>query len=425
MQKLLTKRWKLISLITFGIIAAGISGWYLLSNKDTATNQAATIQVSKGAIEVTVSGTGSVTPSVTKNIVSKVSGPISIINFKNGQKVKKGRLLFEVDDESLQNQIEKAELELKQAQIEYNASLADSKQQTTVSGPNGQGTTNNNTNKTASNKESLEIKLKLAKLNLSTLKDQLDNYKIYAPIDGVINLSSSLISGQKSASSGLTSSSNVSSSNTSEQTYLQVGDQVSNSTTLATIISNSGRNVTIPVDEVDITKVKIGQKVIITADALPDSKFNGSVKEIATEGTQSNGVATFDVTVAIDDWTGLRIGMTANIEIMVASKENALLLPIEAVQERGSRKFVILPSAGTPRQGMADMKVVETGLYNENMIEIKSGLREGDTVVLPSVIKTTSTNNQGGTTGGGPFGGSNNRSSGNRSGGMGFGGFGR
>jgi HlyD family secretion protein len=163
---------------------------------------------------------------------------------------------------------------------------------------------------------------------------------------------------------------------------------------------------------------------------IRDRSFHGTVAEIATKGTEQNGVASFDVTVSIDQPTGLKENMTANVEILVAAKEGVLLLPIEAVQERQGRKFVIMAtdgndggsagnagssnageSAGTGKgtgagagmnsggdgaEGRAaggnqqgSMRPVETGLYNETMIEITSGLQEGDIVTIPNVARST------------------------------------
>lgn len=453
MIQTIKKKWKLFSVAGIGIILAGSIGWWYTQGSETSANQqTATIHVSRGPIKVTISGTGSIQPAVTKSIVSKVNGPISAINVKNGQEVTEGTLLFQINSESAKNEIKKAELELKQAKLDYNALVQQSTQQSTTAPtlgqnpntPNPAAPTTTRTSSTSTSKESQKIKIDLAQLNLDTLKKQLANYKIYAPVDGIVNLSSSQSQGLKSSgsSSGLTSSTSTSSSSSSTDNPWQVGDQVSSNTALATMIGDAGMNVTISVDEVDIAKVKVGQKVMITADAIPDSTFTGTVQEIATEGTQSNGVASFDVKVSVAKPVGLKIGMTANVEINVATKENALLLPIEAVQERGNRKFVMLPStdsdvtnsdrqagnqgsgnqAGADSQsnsstmkgenlrGSANMKPVETGLYNESLIEITSGLQEGDTVVIPTVARSTNNANRTAM----PFGGGGMNRSGGR-----------
>ncbi|MFZ5626708.1 MAG: efflux RND transporter periplasmic adaptor subunit, partial [Bacillota bacterium] len=228
---------------------------------------------------------------------------------------------------------------------------------------------------------SQELRVEQARLALAQVEQQQAETKIYAPWDGIVYLSqaSSTISGSSNSSSATTSASINGSGN------LQVGDEVKSGQTLATLLSPS-LQVVVPVDETDIGKIKIGQKAEITVDAYPERKFAGTVTEIAAQGTVQNKVASFDVTLVMDDTTGLKAGMTANVEILVEDKKDALMLPIEAIIERGDRKFV--------RTEAGSLQAVETGLYNETMIEIKNGLKEGDRVVLPEVVRKNNSNQQ-------------------------------
>lgn len=209
---------------------------------------------------------------------------------------------------------------------------------------------------------SQELRVEQARLALAQVEQQQAETKIFAPWDGIVYISQ--------AGSTISGSGN-----------LQAGDEVKSGQTLANLLSPS-LQVVVPVDETDIGKIKIGQKAEITVDAYLDRKFAGTVTEIAAQGTVQNKVASFDVTLVMDDTTGLKAGMTANVEILVEDKKNALMLPIEAIIEQGGRKFV--------RTEAGRLQVVETGLYNETMIEIKKGLSEGDRVVLPEVVRRNS-----------------------------------
>lgn len=231
---------------------------------------------------------------------------------------------------------------------------------------------------------SQELRVEQARLALAQVEQQQADTKIYAPWDGIVYLSqaSSTLSGSSNNSSATTSASNNGSGN------LQVGDEVKSGQILATLLSPS-LQVVVPVDETDIGKIYTGQKAEITVDAYPERKFAGTVTEIAAQGTVQNKVASFDVTLVLDDTTGLKAGMTANVEILVEDKKDALMLPIEAIIERGDRKFV-----RTERTEAGSLQAVETGLYNETMIEIKSGLKEGDRVVLPEVVRKNNSNQQ-------------------------------
>ncbi len=179
-----------------------------------------------------------------------------------------------------------------------------------------------------------------------------------------------------------------------KNTFLQVGDSVSINQNLGKIVSQERVQVSFTVDELDIMKVELGQKARITADALKGKEFTGEVVRIAREGIVQNGVAFYWVTVAIKDWQGLLLGMTADVEIVVAEKENALVLPITAVQDYRGKKFVLLKDASgkkpaAVREGQRQMPEnavpVEIGLHNENMVEIIRGLEAGQEVLLPEV----------------------------------------
>ena len=545
------KKWKLSALLSVIIIAGGFLGWYLLSGNDSATAEAATATVRNGTIQVTVSGTGAVQPIMTRSITPNQSGTIASIKVKNGQQVKKGDLLFELKNDNVETEIKKAQLDLRQSQLDYNTRLDELKQQYVYAPINGQisimdvdrgqnvqknailmtindtskltvkipvngaqinqikagqeadvtisalmstvqgrvrkvnrgGTVgsdgsimysvtveitnpgalapglsaqavihtakgpesgyeagtlewaqtitlragvsgnieqlyvdeNDNVKKgqklahiagdnTDTALESQQLRLEQARLSLEQAQKKLADCQIYTPVDGIINLSTSDTS-QGSSSGGANSSST---STASSGECWQVGDQVSTNQVLATLVDNAGMGVTVPVDEVDIAKVKMGQKATITVDALPDQTFAGTVTEIAAKGTEQNGVASFDVTVSMGQPEGLKENMTANVEIMIAKKEGALLLPVEAVQERQGRKFVQVPTSGDNSNRAFKMVPIETGLYNDTMIEITSGLQEGDIVNLPSVAKSSGT------------GSANARGDSNRSGGFGM-----
>lgn len=146
---------------------------------------------------------------------------------------------------------------------------------------------------------------------------------------------------------------------------------------LAAIASGDAATVTVAVDEMDIAKVREGQAAEVTLPALPGRKFRGRVTEVSLEGKSQNGVTTYEVTVAVEQPEGIRSGMTATAAILVASKSDALLVPVEAVAET-SRGSVVRVLQG----GVARAVPVRTGLRNDRVVEILDGLRPGDVVVL-------------------------------------------
>lgn len=186
------------------------------------------------------------------------------------------------------------------------------------------------------------------------------------------------------------------------------------------VLADPGRlQAVVEVDEVDVVKVKVGQEAVITADALPGEEFQGEVSEVAVEGRQKNGVGVYDVTVVLKNPGKLRHGMSCHVKIKVASKSDALLVPVEALQleDGGYRVWVASGSQGSAgssnfRSGSdtrslegAKLVRVKVGLVSSTMAEIVEGLKEGDIVLVPSKSSSASEQRVPGPFGPVPFGG--------------------
>ncbi|WP_232841502.1 efflux RND transporter periplasmic adaptor subunit [Caldicellulosiruptor acetigenus] len=174
--------------------------------------------------------------------------------------------------------------------------------------------------------DDLSKQLKNYQTQLKNLQDQLkdaeenlENYYIKAPFDGVVT--------------------NIN---------FKKGDNIKAGEVLATVFDNKNLVFRVDIDELDIAKIKVGQKVNITVDALPETQTNpltGKVSKIPLEGTTQNGVTTYSVTISIDNPKNLKIGMNANAEIIVNQKQDVLMVPLEAVQKFGNRYFVFVKSS--------------------------------------------------------------------------------
>jgi len=144
------------------------------------------------------------------------------------------------------------------------------------------------------------------------------------------------------------------------------------------------------IDEIDIVKVKSGQPVSITIDAVPDRTFNGKVKFISPYGTAVGKVIKFAVLVEMDPVDiQLRGGLRATAEIMASSVKNALLVPVSYIISTPGGSMVMLADNTT---GKTAPKRVTLGLQNFQYAEVTSGLSEGDKVQLPG--KTAATGQQ-------------------------------
>jgi HlyD family secretion protein len=153
-------------------------------------------------------------------------------------------------------------------------------------------------------------------------------------------------------------------------------------------------------DEIDVPKVKIGQSAQITLDALPGQTLTGKVTEVAPAGAVQQGVVNYPVTVSlVNPDPAVKPGMTASVNIVVAERQNVLEVPNRAIHFQCQRAFVTVLVKGQLIQ-----TPVQTGLSNDTMTEITSGLKEGDEVVVNGTTTTQPRGVPGGGFGGG-FGG--------------------
>ncbi|MGE8202971.1 efflux RND transporter periplasmic adaptor subunit [Heyndrickxia sp. NPDC080065] len=173
------------------------------------------------------------------------------------------------------------------------------------------------------------------------------------------------------------------------------GSKVTEDQVVAHITNYKKLETTIKIDELDIPEIKVGQSAEITANAFSNETFKGEVTNVANEGEASNGVSTFDVTVKINNPKKLKVGMTTEANILTASKNNALYIPVDAVHTNGNTKFVMIQNSSDQDKNSISSRVeVKTGIHNDNYVEITSGLEQGQLVVLPAIVKSSSNNSQ-------------------------------
>lgn len=226
---------------------------------------------------------------------------------------------------------------------------------------------------------------------LSTAQQTLANYYIRAPFDGVI--------------------ANVS---------VQKGDSVSG-TAMANIITQQ-EIAGLTFNEVDIAKIKTGQKANITFDAIDGLNITGQVVDVDALGTVSQGVVNYGVKIAFDTQDDrVKPGMSLAASIITDVKNDVLSVPNSAIKTQGDSSYVELVSAsagaGQLTAGIASVIVssnlqsqtIQTGLANDTMTEVTGGLKEGDYVVTQTITSgsTGATQSQssgaGGFSGGGSF----------------------
>ena len=321
-------------------------------------------KVKKGTIKAIVSAPGRVTPKNKVNISSDIMGKLIKLNVKEGDKVKAGQILAELERSREEAAMESARSALKSAEANYNMKKSNFERRKTLY------------SKSLISKETFEADktdLEMAKLAVeerkANLKQALENlYKteIRSPIDGV-----------------------VTKLNVEEGETVVTGTMNNPGTVLMTISDLSKMQVECDVDESDVVNIEIGQPAEITVDAIEDTIFNGKVVEVSNSGktlysgTQEE-VTNFEIKVAFNKTDKrLRPGMSSTVDIITASKDSALKVPIQAVVEReidNDKKtgvFII-------KDGEAHFTPVETGIASETEMEITKGLKGTELVVTGS-----------------------------------------
>ena len=208
--------------------------------------------------------------------------------------------------------------------------------------------------------------LRSAELNMDNLQEAMNNYTVTSPISGTII--------EKNA---------------------KAGDALTAGADLCTIYDLSYLVMVINVDELQVSDVSVGQSVQVTADAVPDKTYTGTVTRVSMKGSSNGGTTTYPVTVRIDETEGLRPGMNANAEIVTAEAGNALAVPNAAIVRGG----YVLVTKDSPSAANADPDMtapegyvyvpVKIGVSDDDYTQIISGVTGNDTVAYdPSSVST-------------------------------------
>lgn len=387
----------IISLIAIAVIGIVIAVVLLTGQKEM---QLKTSVIKSGTVQTSVTATGYVQPVDKVEVGTQVSGVIEKIFVDFNSQVKKGQLLAELDKLTLNEKLNQAnasltsskgDLQLAQLNFDRVKKMYDAKAATEASYEEAQ-------NKLIQAKTSLAN----AEANLHQAKVNLSYAEIYSPIDGVV-LNRAVEEGQTVAASFSTP-------------------------TLFTIANDLKKmQVEADVDEADIGKVKLGQRVTFYVDAYSDDIFEGTVSQIRLEPTVTSNVVTYTVIVeAPNPEEKLYPGMTANITIITQEEEGLMLLasamnftPSEDVMktyniqppasgEKGNRNPTgEMPPTDKQLQGKEKPKMVwvkengtlvpkrvEIGLSDGVYVVATSGLKEGDEVVLSAAWEKKTTANK-------------------------------
>lgn len=414
-----------VKLFVVALIAAiGWFGYSKIAVSKSSQIQYQTETATKGTLIVTISASGNVSSANSASVSTQTSGVVSKIFVKNGDQIKSGDPIAEVDldmdgkqraaqalasYQSAKNSLDSANTALYTLQSQMFTqwkSFTDLAQNSTYENSDGSPNTENRqlAQFVSSNDDWLatEAKYKQQQNVIAQAQTSVSsawaNYQqasptIYAPISGTISGLSLQVG------SVLTAQTSSTGNSTSQR--------------IANIKTQATPTVTVNLSEIDVTKVTIGDKATITMDAFPDKTFTGKVVSIDTTGSVSSGVTTYPAYIVFDTAeNGIYPNMAADAKIITDVRDNVILVPSAAVQTANETNSVRIM-----KNGQVTSVPVNVGLSNDTETEISSGVNEGDVVVTGSTSTSTRTSSSGSSSpfsafGGRGFGGGNVRVSG-------------
>lgn len=267
----------------------------------------------------------------------EVGGRVSQILFKDGQRVKKGQLLVQFDDQLPVAQLMQAKAEMSIAQANHTR--------------NKELVAQNFISKRSLDES--EAALQVAEAKLSLAQATLQRLKVLAPFDGVAGLR-----------------------------QINVGDYLKDGADMVNVEDIDAVLLDFRLAERFQTKIKPGQKAQVSFDALPGKQFTAVVQAIDPL-IDANG-RSIGVRGCIDNrQMQLRPGMFARVSAVFGERENAMVIPEEAIVPQGGRAFVVKVVAGANKDEQISERVaVKVGLRQPGKVEILEGLSVGDTVVV-------------------------------------------
>jgi HlyD family secretion protein len=303
--------------------------------------------VDYGDIVSEVTASGELRAKAQVDISSETIGRIKKIFFREGDYVKKGALLIELDDVQVRASLKLARAQLDQAEQEL--SRAEKLFE-----------------KELISKESYEkivLSYETTKARYEQALDAFEKTKIYAPISGKIMKL-----------------------NVEEGETAVMGTMNYEGTVLMTVADMSMMIAVVTIDETDVPSVALDQKVEVIADALPDSVYTGRVTKVGlmpiTSQLTTEKVTDFEVEIELNEFSDLlRPGMNVKTEITTNKKSSVLIIPIQASGKRKIKEKMV-ESVFIVSDNKAVLQEIVTGVSSDTDIEVISGIEKGDTVIV-------------------------------------------
>ena len=352
------------------LVALCLVFYFVSARQKTASFE--TVPVQKGKISQLITASGIINPLSTVIIGTQVSGTIKEIYVDFNSEVKQGELLALIDPDVFEATVaqRRAALEIAEAQVQVqendiiyfkkNLERIKKLNATKYSTEKELESAQRDYDNAVAQLSLQKAQVKQAQASLQSAETELKYTKITSPVDGIV-ISKSVEVGQTVAASFSTPE------------LFSVAEDLTQMEIEASVV------------EADIAKVKEGQTVRFTVDSFPDEPFYGKVKQVRNQAVTTSNVVTYSVIIGIDN-TALKLkpGMTANVEIIAAEKDDALLVPSQALRfqmdenQRYKDKGIWVLRHGAPQR----LNVTE-GISDDSKTEILGAdIKEGDEVIL-------------------------------------------
>ncbi len=383
----MSKKTKLIIFLAGALVLAAMIIYNVRKGKSAAVD-VTLAEVKTGDITKVVSGSGKVQPETDVKIAARISAEIIAIHVKEGDQVKKGQPLVELDRQRYEAQLEQVVSQVASAKASVKKAESDYTRVKDLFGKNL--TSQADLDAAEATREAAVSQLDQSLAYLKQCRDDLEKTRLNSPIDGTVTKLNK------------------------EKGEIAVGSQFS-ADVIMNIADLSLMETVVEIDENEVVLVSLGDSARIEVDAIQDTTFKGVVTEIAhtattrNEGTQEQ-ITNFEVKVRVtSDVARLRPGMSATVDIGTDTHKGVLYVPIQCVtaravkadsaesvkgKQRHKDKEPVRPGEElkAPQQevvfvvenSIAKQTPVKTGISDDNHIEIISGLREGQKVVSGS-----------------------------------------
>jgi len=337
-----------------------------------AATRTATATASAATFEQSVTTTGTLTPAVQEDVSFEASGTVQTVEVAEGDTVTKGQTLATVDTLQLDAALAQAKADLAQAE----ADLADAQD------------SDDGTDAAEATVEARESAVAVARQAADDAEAAMSDATLKAPAAGLVtsvgvavgDMVGDTVGGTSGSSSGGGSTSDQGGGSAPSASGSASGSGSSGSTDATaafTIVGTDAWTVDVSVGEADVASVEKGDQVEMTSDDLTDTVF-GTVSEIGRLPSTSQGAVAYPVTVAVTgDPDGLHDGVSVDVSIVTERRSDVLSVPAAAVttSDDGSSTVTLVADDGSTTE-----QAVETGETSGQLVEITSGLSEGDTV---------------------------------------------